>query len=145
MHHLTCVDLVFKQHRSSPSSVVNVQSDRGYICYVISAHLVKADLVHVYIRRQASLVPMQASPVKFVLRFYYNTAHERKPKNKNREAWEQGYRQAVAKAYRISSNRRCPRIVATASKRGHHASARTVCVVRVVPTADSRTERLCVL
>ena len=28
---------------------------------------------------------------------------------------------------------------------GHHASARTVCVVRVVPRADSRTERLCVL
>ena len=28
---------------------------------------------------------------------------------------------------------------------GHHASARAVCVVRFVPTVDSRTERLCVL
>ena len=28
---------------------------------------------------------------------------------------------------------------------GHHASARTVCVVRVVPMADSWTERPCVL
>ena len=28
---------------------------------------------------------------------------------------------------------------------GHHASARTVCVVRVVPTADRRSERLHVL
>ena len=75
--------------------------------------------------------------------------------------------------YRISSNRRRPRIVATQSKvldrnkrhprivaaaskhgththvrmisdDGHHASTRTVCVVRVVPTTDSRTERLCV-
>ena len=54
-------------------------------------------------------------------------------------------------------NQRCPRIVAVASKRGtrthewmisddcHHASARTVCVVRVISTADSRTERLRVL
>ena len=59
--------------------------------------------------------------------------------------------------YRISSNRRCTRIVAAASKRGmrpcvrivfddgNHVSASTVCVVRVVPTADSRTERLHVL
>ena len=31
------------------------------------------------------------------------------------------------------------------SEDGHYASARTVCVVRVVPTADSRTERLRVL
>ena len=59
--------------------------------------------------------------------------------------------------YHISLNQRCPRIVAVASKRGtrtheqmisddsHHASTRTVCVVRVIPTADSRTERLRVL
>ena len=77
-------------------------------------------------------------------------------------------------AYRISSNRRRPRIVAVqsetlernkcclqivaaASKQGtctrvwmisedsHHTSARSVRVVQVVPTADSRTERLCIL
>ena len=59
--------------------------------------------------------------------------------------------------YRISLNRCRTRIVAAASKRGmcpcvqmvfddgNHASASTVCVVRVVPTADSRTERLHVL
>ena len=73
--------------------------------------------------------------------------------------------------YRTFSNRRCPRIlaaqsegfernrrrpqiVATASKRGtctcvqmisDDASARTACVAQVVPTADSRTERLRVL
>ena len=70
--------------------------------------------------------------------------------------------------YGISSNRHCPWIVAAQSEalkwnkcrppivavaskdphtcaNGHHASARTVCVVRVVTMADSRTERLCVL
>ena len=31
------------------------------------------------------------------------------------------------------------------SDNGHHASARTVCVAQVVPTADSRSERLRVL
>ena len=57
----------------------------------------------------------------------------------------------------LEQNKRCAQIVAATSKRvtrmrvrmlsddGHHASARTVCVVRVVPTADSRTERLRVL
>ena len=54
----------------------------------------------------------------------------------------------------IERNKRCPQIVAAGSKHvpiisddGHHASAsaRTVCVVQVVPTADSRTERLCIL
>ena len=57
----------------------------------------------------------------------------------------------------LEQNKRCPRIVAVASKHGththmqmitdnsHHASARTVCVVRVIATADSRTERLRVL
>ena len=34
---------------------------------------------------------------------------------------------------------------ANVSDDGHHASTRTVCVVRVVPTADSRTEKLHVL
>ena len=65
--------------------------------------------------------------------------------------------------YRISSNRRRPRIVAAQSEAlernkrgtrtrvrmisddGHHASARTVFVVRVVPTVDSRSERLRIL
>ena len=54
-------------------------------------------------------------------------------------------------------NKHRPRIVAAASKRGtrtrvriisddgHYASTRTVCVVRAVPTADSRTERLRIL
>ena len=28
---------------------------------------------------------------------------------------------------------------------GHHVSTRTVCVVKVVPVADSKTERLCIL
>ena len=60
---------------------------------------------------------------------------------------------------RISSNRHHPQIhvVATARKHGtlthvqmisdngHYTSARTVCVVQVVPMADSRTERLRVL
>ena len=48
-------------------------------------------------------------------------------------------------------------LVAVTSKRGtrtrvrvisddsHHASTRTVCVVRVVSTAGSRTEKLCIL
>ena len=31
------------------------------------------------------------------------------------------------------------------SDNGHQASAKAICVVRVVSTADSRTERLCVL
>ena len=74
--------------------------------------------------------------------------------------------------YQISSNSHRPRIVAAQSEaldwnkrhpqivaprlvnmarlwmisdNGHHASTWTVCVVRVIPTADSRTERLCVL
>ena len=59
--------------------------------------------------------------------------------------------------YCNSSNRRCTRIVAATSKRGmcpcvrmvfddgNHASASTVLVVRFVPTADSRAERLHVL
>ena len=63
---------------------------------------------------------------------------------------------ATVVVYSISLNRRHPRIVAAASKcstcthvqmipdDGHHASARTVCVVRVVSTTDSSTERLCV-
>ena len=54
-------------------------------------------------------------------------------------------------------NKRHPQIVAAASKcgmctrvqmisgDGHHTSTRTVCVVQVVPTADSRTERMRVL
>ena len=57
----------------------------------------------------------------------------------------------------LERNEHRPRIVATASKRvmhtrvqmisdnAHHARARTVCVVQVLPTADSRTERLRVL
>ena len=67
-----------------------------------------------------------------------------------------------AQSEALERNKRRPRIVATASKRGtcprlrmifdgfliddgYHASARSICVVRVVPTADSRTERLRVL
>ena len=57
----------------------------------------------------------------------------------------------------LDQNKRRFRIVAAANKRstrtcvriisddGHHTSARTVCLVRVIYTADSRTERLCVL
>ena len=57
----------------------------------------------------------------------------------------------------LERNEHWPRIVATASKRGmhthvrmisdnaHHTRARTVCVVRVLPTAESGTERLHVL
>ena len=56
--------------------------------------------------------------------------------------------------YRISLNRRRPRIVAAATIRGthtlmqifsddvHRTSARAVCDVKLVSTADSRTERL---
>ena len=63
----------------------------------------------------------------------------------------------AAQSEALERNKRRPRIVAAASKHGtricvrmisdhgHHASARTVCVVQVVPTADSRTERLHVL
>ena len=46
-----------------------------------------------------------------------------------------------------SSKRACPKRgtrthVQMISDDGHHTSARTVCVVQVVPMADSRTERL---
>ena len=66
--------------------------------------------------------------------------------------------QIVAAQSKALEHNKCrPRIAAAASKHGtctrvrmisddcHHASARTVRVVRVIPTADSRTERLCVL
>ena len=36
----------------------------------------------------------------------------------------------------------CVRMI---SDNGYHPSTRTVCVVRVVPTADSKSERMCVL
>ena len=67
------------------------------------------------------------------------------------------------RAFRVTAARACfsvhsgiPRIVTAARKRGtptrvqisdnrHHASTRTVCVVGVVPMADSRSERLHVL
>ena len=60
----------------------------------------------------------------------------------------------AAQSEALEQNQRHPRIVAAASKRSmrtcmqiicHHASTRAVCVVRVVPTTDSRTERLRVL
>ena len=67
-----------------------------------------------------------------------------------------------AQSEALERNKRRPRIVVAASKRGtcprlrmifngflfddgYHASAKSICVVRVVPTADSRTERLRVL
>ena len=67
------------------------------------------------------------------------------------------FRIVATQSEALEQNKRCPQIVATTSKRGtrthvrmrsddsHHGSASTVCVVQVIPTADSRTEGLRVL
>ena len=63
----------------------------------------------------------------------------------------------AAQSKALEHNKCRPRIAAAASKHSmctrvrmisddcHHTSTRTVRVVQVIPTADSRTERLCVL